>query len=359
MTEAAVRDAFRQQAAVCRGLDSPFTARVCDLIAERLTDAGPVGQRVLGWPGDPRANADALPLRLCGALHALARAGGPNAGAWPPNPTLDDEGLWAAIEAALAEEADFVLDWLTSPPQTNEVGRSGPLMAGLLVLAARLGLPFDIYELGSSAGLNLNLDQYGFVLGGVAAGDAGSAVMLTPAWSGEAPPDAKVRVAGRQGVDLHPMDPRDPETARRLTAFVWADQRERLARLEAALEIARAHPPSLTTEDGAAWLERGLTLAPVVGVCRVVMHTIALQYFPPDGQARVRAHLAAVGAQATEDAPLAWLAYEAASAPDAQGRRWAELSLTTWPGGETRVLARGHPHGFALEWFGAGGEGPG
>ena len=48
------------------------------------------------------------------------------------------------------------------------------------------------------------------------------------------------------------------------------------------------------------------------------------------------------------------LAYEAASAPDTEGRRWAELSLTTWPGGENQVLARGHPHGFALEWFGPG-----
>ena len=353
MTEAAVRDAFRQQAEVCRGLDSPFTARVCDLIAERLDRTTTVGRRVLDWAGDPRANADALPLRLCGALHALARDGGPNVGAWPPHATPDDEVLWAAIEAAFAAEADFVLDWMTSPPQTNEVGRSGPLMAGLLVLADRFGLPFELFELGSSAGLNLNLDRYGFDLGGIAAGDAASQVQLSPRWTGAAPPAGRVDVVARQGVDLNPLDPTKPETARRLTAFVWADQRERLDRLEAALKIAGAYPPDLTAEDGAAWLERVLTLAPVVGVCRVVMHTIALQYFPPEGQARVRAHLEAVGAQATDKAPLAWLAYEAASAPDAEGRRWAELSLTTWPGGTTHSLARGHPHGFALEWFGA------
>ncbi len=353
MSEADVREAFRQQAGVCRGLDSPFTAKVCELIAGRLTDEGRVGTRVLTWAGDPRANADALPLRLCGALHALARDGGPNAGVWPPQATPDDDTLWAAIEVTFAAEPDFVVDWLRSPPQTNEVGRSAPLMASLLVLADRFGLPFELFELGSSAGLNLNLDRYGFELGGVSAGDSVSAVRNAPSWTGEVPPSGRVDVVGRQGVDLNPLDPTKPETARRLTAFVWADQRERLERLEAALKIARAYPPDLTAEDGAAWLERVLTVAPVAGVCRVVMHTIVLQYFPPEGQVRVRAHLETVGAQATDKAPLAWLAYEAASAPDAEGRRWADLSLTTWPGGTTQILARGHPHGFALEWFGA------
>lgn len=357
MSEDAVREAFVQQAGVCRGLDSPFTAEVCELIAGRLDRTTAVGRRVLDWPGDPRANADALPLRLCGALHAIARAGSVQAvaDAWPPNATPDRDALWSATTAALADGEPFILDWLDSPPQTNEVGRSGPLMAGLLVLASRFGLPFDLYELGSSAGLNLNLDRYAFNLAGVPAGDQSSEVRLEPRWTGQAPPSGPVTVAGRQGVDLKPLDPRLHETAERLTAFVWADQRDRLYRLEAALDIARTHPPEVEAGDAAAWLERVLDPAPVPGVCRVVMHTIAFQYFPPDGQDRVRAHLATLGAAATPEAPLAWLQYEAASAPDAEGRRWAELGLTTWPGGQRQMLARGHPHGFAVEWFGEAG----
>lgn len=357
MSEEAVRTAFVQQAGVCRGLDSPFTAQVCELIAERLDRTTVVGRRVLDWPGDPRANADALPLRLCGALHALARAGAVDAvqAGWPPNATPDQDALWSAIDEALNASEAFILDWLDSPPQTNEVGRSGPLMAGLLVLADRFGLPFGLYELGSSAGLNLNLDRYGFDLAGVTAGNPGSGVQLAPRWEGTPPPRAGVSVVRRQGVDLKPLDPSLPETAERLTAFVWADQRERLNRLEAALEIARRHPPQVAAGDAAAWLEQALSPTPAHGVCRVVMHTIAFQYFPPEGQERIRAHLASVGAAATPEAPLAWLQYEAASAPDAQGRRWAGLSLTTWPGGRRQMLARGHPHGFALEWFGEAG----
>lgn len=354
MTEAAVRAAFRDQAGVCANLDSPFTAQVCTLIADRLSAGTTVGAHVLGWPGDPQAHADGLPLRLCGALHAIARRDlvAETTAAWPPNVTPDDEALWAAIEAAFDQQSAFVLDWLTSPPQTNEVGRSGPLMAGLLTLAEHFGLPFDLHELGSSAGLNLNLERYAFDLGGVTAGDPASTVRLAPRWEGAAPTQADVRVVLRRGVDLNPLDPTDPATAERLTAFVWADQRDRLQRLEAALGIARSHPPTLDRADGAAWLEQMLSPEPTRGVCRVVMHTIALQYFPSAGQARVKAHLARIGATATEDAPLAWLAYEGGGPPDRDGRRWAELSLTVWPGGERRLLARGHPHGFFVEWAG-------
>ena len=354
MSEAAVRAAFREQARICASLGSPFTARVCELVAARLDRSTVVGRHVLDWSGDPRPNADALPLRFAGALHACARRGQPEAvaDAWPPNATPDDETVWRAIETACRSAAPFILAWLDSPPQTNEVGRSAPLAAGLLVLAERYGLLFDFYELGCSAGLNLNLDRYAINLGGVVTGDPASSVTLTPEWRGPPPPRADVRVASRQGVDLNPLDPRDPRTAERLTAYVWADQRERLVRLEAALGIAHVHPPSVTAADGAAWLEKALSTQPANGLCRVVMHTIALQYFPPEGQARVRSHLASVGAMATEEAPLAGLSYEAAEAPDGDGRRWAVLSLTTWPGGERRVLARGHPHGAYMEWLG-------
>lgn len=351
MSEGGVRSAFRAQARICAGLGSPFTAKVCDLVADRLDRSTEVGRRVLDWPGDPQPQADALPLRLAGALHACARHGRPAgiADAWPPRPTPRDDRLWAAIEATMLQAGREILAWLNSPPQTNEVGRSAPLALGLMVLAKRYGLPFDLYELGASAGLNLNLDRYAIQLGGVPFGDGGSSVRLEPEWNGAPPPAAEVRVIRRQGVDLSPLDPADPATSERLLAYVWADQRDRLSRLEAALAIARLHPPGVEAGDGADWLERRLDVEPRVGVCRVVMHTIALQYFSPAGRERVAAHLLQAGARSTEDAPLAWLGYEAAEAPDADGRRWGVLSLSTWPGGDTRVLARGHPHGFALE----------
>lgn len=314
MSEAEVRAAFAKQAAICAALGAPFTGRVCGLIGERLDRSGEIGRRVLNWEGNPSHEGDALPLRLAGGLHGLARSGrdAALAEAYPPNAAPgDDDGLWEVVAGSLVSHAAQLDRWLNGPPQTNEVGRSAGLMAGLLTLAERFGLPFALYELGASAGLNTRLDRYGFRLGEVEAGDPASAVRIAPEWRGASPPSAEVRVTRRAGVDLNPLDPGDPATRERLAAYVWADQRERLARLEAALDIAARMPVEMERADAADWLARRLEVEPEPGVCRVVMHTIAFQYFPPEVQARVRARIEAAGARATEAAPLAWLTFEA------------------------------------------------
>ena len=84
---------------------------------------------------------------------------------------------------------DETLDaWLGNAPQTNEVGRAAVLTAGLLVIAARFGQPLRLLELGASAGLNLNLDLYGYDLGGLRAGDPASPLQVRPDWEGPPPP---------------------------------------------------------------------------------------------------------------------------------------------------------------------------
>lgn len=67
--------ACESQARYCERLGSPFTARVCRLLALEVLPATPLGRELLLWPGDPSPEADNLPLRLAGALHFLARAG--------------------------------------------------------------------------------------------------------------------------------------------------------------------------------------------------------------------------------------------------------------------------------------------
>lgn len=351
MSEADVRAAFAKQAAICAASGAPFTGRVCGLIGERLDRSGEIGRRVLDWAGNPSHEGDALPLRLAGGLHGLARAGSdPGLTAvYPPNAAPgEDDVLWQIVAGSLVSHAPQLDRWLDGPPQTNEVGRSAGLMGGLLVLAERFGAPFALYELGASAGLNTRLDRYGFRLGEVEAGDLASAVRIAPEWRGAPPPSAEVRVARRAGVDLNPLDPGDPATRERLAAYVWADQRERLTRLEAALEIAAGMAVEVAREDAADWLERRLAVEPETGVCRVVMHTIAFQYFPPDVQARVKAWIEAAGARATGDAPVAWLTFEA---EQSGFERQPVLRLRAWPGGDDVALARGHPHGAWFEWL--------
>jgi hypothetical protein len=301
-----------------------------------------VGRRVLDWPTDPVK--DALPLRLCGGLHALVRSGAAPALAalYPPHPMPDPGALWSAVRPILAQPA--LLPWLDGPPQTNEVGRSAVLMSGLLTIAARFPQPVELLELGASAGLNLLLDRYDSDLGGRHAGNPHSSVRLRPQWQGPPPPEAEVIVVGRRGVDLSPLDPR--RDGERLLAYVWPDQQERLARLEAALAVAAAEPPRVDQEDAATWLEARLAERPLPGVARVVQHSVAYVYFPEEKQARITAMMEEAGAAATEAAPLAWLRYE--PEPD---QELFSLRLRLWPGGEDRLLAACHPHGSIVRWL--------
>jgi len=344
MNEQAVREAFRNQALFCDRSGTPLTAAVVRGIAAALSRSTETGRRVLDWPGDPRGSGDSVPLRLAGGFHALARRG---ADARLTRLYAGDlDGADEIIGDTLRRFDSELVRWLDSPPQTNETGRAAPVMAGLLLLASEHGLPFELLELGASAGLNLNMDRFGYQLGATQAGDAGSPLQLAPVWDGASPPATEVRVTSRSAVDQAPIDVSDPAQRERLIAYCWADQADRMARLEAALTLAAAHPPALEQGDAADFAERVLAEPQPEGICRILYHTIFWTYLPPDKQARVRAALAQAGARASNARPLAWLRYEL----NGEGGV-AELHLRTWPGGTERHLATGHPHGSRVVWL--------
>ncbi len=342
--ERAVRAAFAEQADWCSTLDSPLTAQVCALIAEQAWPDGAVATRLRSWSGDPRASADALPLRLCGGLHAAVRSGNAPllAGAYPPNPLPDPAEMWPRLGVALAMPK--LAEWLDSPPQTNEVGRASALVSGLLAFSARYQAPIDLLELGASAGLNLQLDRFRYTLGQHHTGDIQSPLHLTPEWHGSSPPAGPMTIVSRAGVDRSPLDP--TQDADRLLAFVWADQDQRLRQLEAALSIAIHHRLQVETGDAALWLEQRLSSPSRPGTGRVVMHSIAFQYFSRVTQARVRSAIEQAGRRVSRETPLGWLRFER-DGPD----RDAYLRLRTWPDGEDRLLARCHPHGASINWL--------
>ncbi len=352
--EDAVREAFAAQAEACAARGSPFTGLLCEALGRTLDRSTEVGRRVLDWSGRPDARGDSVPLRLVAGLHALVRRGrlARLAALYPPHPPpRGREALEAAVAEALSDAEADLLPWLDRAPQTNEPMRSAPLMAGLLAVAAETGgLPFALHEIGASAGLVLVLDRYEHRLGGATAGTPGAPVRIAPAWDGGAPPaTAPVRVARRRGCDLDPLDVRSPEDRERLLAYVWPDQADRLARVEAAIGVAAADPPRLDRAEAAAWTEAALDPgAAEAGVGRVLMHAVALQYAPEETTARISAHAARVGAAATDRSPFAWLRFEADPAYGERG----SLRLTLWPGGGERVLALGDTHGEKLHWLG-------
>jgi hypothetical protein len=351
--ETDVREAFASQAEACAERGSPFTGLLCEALGRSLDRSTEVGQRVLDWPGRPDARGDSVPLRLAAGLHALVRRGRLQrlAGLYPPNAPPRREALEAGLTEAISDAEADLLPWLDRAPQTNEPTRSAPLMAGLLVIAAETrGVPFALHEIGASAGLVLVLDRYEHRLGGVAAGTPGAPVKIAPAWDGGSPPaTAPVRVAHRRGCDLDPLDTTNPADRERLLAYVWPDQADRLARVEAAMDVAAADPPRIERAEAAEWTEAALDPgAAEAGLARVLMHAVAVQYAPEETAARIAAHAARVGAAATDEAPFAWLRFEA----DPEFGERGSLRLTLWPGGGERVLALGDTHGEATRWLG-------
>ncbi|GGE21962.1 hypothetical protein GCM10011529_30740 [Polymorphobacter glacialis] len=340
--------AFAKQAEFCRKLGAPLTAAVCEAAVLACDGTSDTGRALIAWPGEPMA--DALMMRFTGGCNALVRAGrAPELAAlYPPAPMPDATDLAAALRTLLADPArDAQLaGWLTGPPQTNEVARSGVLMPGLMTITAATGLPVRLFELGCSAGLNLNLDRFGYDLGGLRTGDPASPVQLAPVWTGPLPHAAAVTVLSRRGTDINPLDVSDAVVRERLMAFVWPEQLERVARAEAAIALAQANLPPIDGADAADWVQAHV--APQAGSVAVVLHSIAYQYFPPATKAGIAAHLAAQPASA--DAPLAWLRFEMDDAAEAH---LPTLRLTLWQGGPPteRLLARAHPHGTFLEWF--------
>lgn len=343
--DARVRAMFLRQAQACIELGSPFTARVCRLLAERLGRDSAFGRRILAWDGDARA--DALALRAAGALNALARSErqADLTRAYPPH-AADDDTLWQAIAAAIEAHDGSLTDYLDSPPQTNEVKRSAALLGGALVIADRFGLPIDLCEIGASAGLNLGFDRYRYQLGQLAWGDPDANVVIPSAWRGEhLPLAAPLAIARRRACDVNPLDPSDPDDRARVLSYVWPDQRERVALTQAAFDAAAGAPFRVEHADAAEFVERWLAEPQPAGSTRLLTHTIMWQYMPAATRARIEAAMAEAGARADAASPLAWLRLE-----DDGGSPGAGLLLTTWPDGATREIARGDYHGRWVEW---------
>ena len=336
--------AFLEQASHCDKLGSAFMARLLRLVAQHWPIEGALAQRLEAWPGDIGPKGASLPLRLASALHALVLNGqsAQLRSAYPPHHTNDDQ-LIKAVQTTLTRHGRFIENWLTHPPQTNEVARSAGLIPAAMWLQHQYKLPIFLSELGASAGLNLGFDRFALTVPGHRFGPDQPILDLAPDWYGPVPTGLWPHIAERGGVDLNPLDPTKPEDATRLIAYQWPDQPERIARTRAAIAH---HSANVDAGDAIDWLAHRLKL-PRDGHLHLIYHTIAWQYFPPEQQARGRALLAHAGAQATKQTPLAWLSIEA----DASDQQGAAITLQLWPANVIFDLGRADFHGRWIDWI--------
>lgn len=308
-----------------------------------------------------RAPENQTPVRFLAAVHdlLLRHPDEPLAAIYrgesdeAPEPRFD-----AVVDAHLGPLLDTVA---RRSIQTNEVGRSAGLRPVLADVAATVGGPLALIDLGASAGLNLLFDRYRVEVGGrLHAGPADSPVRLTCDLVGPAAPTAgvEVPVASRLGIDVAPVDVHDPDACRWLEACVWPDVPHRLDRLRAALALARDDPPTILRGDALDLLPDALHALPD-DVVPCVVSTWVLAYLGADERRAVHDVVAEVGAR--RDAALVTLEYphvtpwlpEPRRGAAVPGRGASLFGVAGWVGGveRARAVAWMQAHGQWLDWL--------
>ncbi|CDO87005.1 hypothetical protein AWC29_23960 [Mycobacterium triplex] len=338
---------LRSQGRFCGASGSTMYDELFELVARDVEAGGTFAAILSGHEDDP--SRDAVPLRLLGGLHRLVLDGRAAVlRRWYPSTggSWDADAAWPEIMLAAAEHAESLRAALGQPPQTNEVGRAAALIGALLCVNHEIELPIRLFEIGSSAGLNLRADRYHYRYDGGQWGPAGAAVVIDDAWRGRMPPAGSVRIVERRGFDIAPVDVTGADGEMTALSYVWPDQAARLARLRGAIAVAREVPAQLVRQTAAAAVA-GLTLAD--GALTVLWHSITWQYLAEDERAAVRARVEALGESADASSPFAHLTMEPAR--DGPGSPLKFLvRARRWPGGDLVVLGECHPHGPPVNW---------
>ncbi|WNQ14323.1 DUF2332 domain-containing protein [Paenibacillus aurantius] len=249
-------------------------------------------------PGQP------VPNLLFAAAHYLLLQGKDRCGLAGFYRTLTDQPgepgeAYPFFRRFCLENAGEILPLLqTKLVQTNEVRRCAYLYPAFCWAYARFGKPLALLELGTSAGLQLLWDEYGYDYGGGAVyGKAGSAMLLKSDIRGKRPncllinpPPVKARI----GVDLHVNDLRDPEDRLWLSALIWPEHTERLEHLKRGASLLNEHPVDLR-EGHAMRLLPELAAGMPDDAVLCVFHTHVANQFSAGDKAELREHLRMIG----------------------------------------------------------------
>jgi hypothetical protein len=329
---------------------SPLYVELMRAAALDLESGGVVCELFDGIPAPPGSVPG---LRLMGALHHLVLQGrAPQLACHYPSAggTKAPSGAWAPAAASLRERFDEVRERVTLTVQTNEPGRAAVLYGALLWMSERHRLPVHLLEIGASGGLNLLADRFAYRVDGSLLGDAASPLVFDEPWRGRPVPDPAattraLRIATRAGCDLAPLDLACMRDRLTLRSYVWPDELDRLARLDAALEVAARHPPLVAACAAERWLPDVLA-ARRSGGLTVLWQSVMRQYVPFEAWAAIEGAVEDAARAATADMPLAWLTME----PGEHPLSGFVLSATTWPGGSRLELAEVGDHGPPVRW---------
>ncbi|HEX6498954.1 MAG TPA: DUF2332 domain-containing protein [Micromonosporaceae bacterium] len=248
--------------------------------------------------------------------------------------------------------------------QTNEPLRAALLRPAFGLVARLLGdRPVGLVELGTSAGLLLLADRYGYRYTGpsgvrrVGRADPPHPLLLDCEVRGEQCPeylDDSPLIASRTGIDLHPVEVDDPDQVTWLRSCIWPEHVERLARLDAALGEAREVRPPLIAGDMVGALPEVLA---GVSAVPLVFSSNATTYLPSAAQDELVRVLDAEGRRrdlilVVNEAAKCGADLFTAGVPAPTAQAIGTLTVVAWLDGQptVEVLARTGPHGSWLSW---------
>jgi hypothetical protein len=298
----------------------------------------------------------------------------PLAGYFPepggPQPDFDSRFFPAAHAFFSARHGDIIAACHGRRYQMNEVARCTQVALGLAATAAP-DQPVALVDLGTGAGLGLHLDRYRYQVGTLAFGPPTAELSLRCDPRGTRVPGAAglPPIAGRAGIELRPVDLHDPRARAWLQACA-PPEASALARLAAAVEVARRHPAPIVAGDAVTALPGVLAGFPPGQPVVVVDAYLAV--FLSGEQ---RAELMAIMAGAARTRPVTWLSLDplvplgptgnrsvqGLDLPAALVRDYQEQGVFALLGSRTfhsrrdqgRLLARAHPSGQWVEWIDA------
>lgn len=276
-----------------------------------------------------------------GAIHLLLMEGeGPDLARYYASVTespLPPDGSGPVFRDFVLEHEDEIARiGATRYTQTNECRRCAVLLPGVFMAPFHR---FHLIEIGTSAGLNLALDRYGYRWDDLTWGTEGASLVLESGSRGRDPDLHPIEILTRTGLDLDPVMPDDEEGRRWLDALIWPDQAERRHRLRAGFEVVSGLDITMIAGDAADTLPGALDGLPDDDPV-VVMDSFSLFQMSPEGRSRVES---AIGETAGKR-PVHRVSFEIARIDD----EWATL-LAGGPSPE--VVGQAHPHGEWLELY--------
>jgi len=189
-------------------------------------------------------------------------------------------------DALMSDDGTIRKTILARATQTNEAGRLATLVPAFALLAR--GEPLALVEAGSSAGLCLFPDRWGYewTTESAAVEVGPTDPRLTCAVDGPVPfPDGVPEVAWRRGIDLNPLDVTDADHMAWLSNLVWPEHDARRELLGRAIAIAAADPPTIVRGDLVELLPEQVALAAEHGRV-VVFHSAVIAYLDKVQRAR-------------------------------------------------------------------------